>query len=356
MSPPPEISQPELTAEPELSPSHPHKPNRKGVGAVIGGGLLLVLAKLKFLLVGLKALKFGKILLSMGSMVVMIWYEAMQGGWPFGVGFVLLLLIHELGHGYEIKRAGLAAGYPVFIPFFGALIALKEQPRSPLQEARIAFAGPVWGAAASVAVGGALPGDPRAALPVAGLHGLFPEPVQPDAARLSRRRAGHPGLLAPRLDPGAGDLRGAVHRDPDAAALLIGIMALMNVFQRPAPEPALIAARGAGRGGGPLPGAMRRPGRRDRLLSAVAPQPAEASGRLRLPAAEQLLEHGARAPMQPQDDRLLGRPAGSPSILPPNLASRPTFTSFSAAAPAPPATSAARPYSAILSVLPSKSA
>ena len=78
MSPPryclsvPPVNSPTLSVEPELSPSHPHKPNRKGIGAAIGGVLLLVLAKLKFLLVGLKALKFGKILLSMGSMVVMI--------------------------------------------------------------------------------------------------------------------------------------------------------------------------------------------------------------------------------------------------------------------------------------------
>jgi Zn-dependent protease len=126
-------------------------PRRKGVGAAIGAGLLVVAAKAKVLLVALKALKFGKIFITMGSMAVMIAVEARRGGWAFAAGFVLLILIHEIGHGVEIKRAGLQAGYPVFIPFFGALISLRGQPRSPIEEARIAFAGPLWGAAAALA-------------------------------------------------------------------------------------------------------------------------------------------------------------------------------------------------------------
>lgn len=135
-------------------PSHARAPAppgpRKGVAAGIGAALLLVLAKAKVLLVGLKALKFGKLLITMGSMAVMIAVEAQRGGWLFGLGFVLLILIHEIGHGVEIKRAGLEAGYPVFIPFFGALISLKGQPRSPIEESRIAFAGPLWGGIAAI--------------------------------------------------------------------------------------------------------------------------------------------------------------------------------------------------------------
>jgi Zn-dependent protease len=121
------------------------------VGAALGAGLLVVVAKAKVLLVALKALKFGKLFLTMGSMALMIGVEAQRGGWLFAAGFVLLILIHEIGHGVEIKRAGLQAGYPVFIPFFGALISLRGQPRSPVEEARIAFAGPLWGGAAALA-------------------------------------------------------------------------------------------------------------------------------------------------------------------------------------------------------------
>src|SRR5437868_4942529 len=93
-----------------------------------GAVLLAVLAKAKGLLIGLKFLKLGKLMLTIVSMFATIWVYAQSGGWAFGVGFVLLILINELGHAVAIRRAGLAAGYPVFIPFFGAMIALKDQP------------------------------------------------------------------------------------------------------------------------------------------------------------------------------------------------------------------------------------
>lgn len=139
------------TPPPPENATPPAPERRRGVGAAIGATLLVVAAKAKVLLVALKALKFGKLAITMGSMAVMIAVEAQRGGWAFALGFVLLILIHEIGHGVEIKRAGLQAGYPVFIPFFGALISLRGQPRSPVEEARIAFAGPLWGASAAIA-------------------------------------------------------------------------------------------------------------------------------------------------------------------------------------------------------------
>jgi len=111
---------------------------------------MLALGKLKFLLVGLKALPFAKILLTSGSMLVSMALYAFSMGLPFAVGFVLMILIHELGHGYAMRRHGLAAGAPVFIPFFGALISMKDQPRTPLIEAEVAIAGPVAGAASAL--------------------------------------------------------------------------------------------------------------------------------------------------------------------------------------------------------------
>jgi len=82
-------------------------------------------------------------------MALMVWVEARQGGPPFGLGFVLLIFIHELGHGYAIRRAGLRSGWPVFIPFFGALISLKEMPKCRKMEAEIAYGGPLLGTLAS---------------------------------------------------------------------------------------------------------------------------------------------------------------------------------------------------------------
>ncbi|HKO49390.1 MAG TPA: site-2 protease family protein [Polyangiaceae bacterium] len=138
-------------AEPErkLEPAPPQKP--RGPWLTIAGLALLALSKFKFLLIGLKALPFAKILLTSGTMLVSMAVYAWSMGIPFAVGFVLMILIHELGHGYAMRRHGLAAGAPVFIPFFGALISMKDQPRTPLVEAEIAIAGPVAGAASAIA-------------------------------------------------------------------------------------------------------------------------------------------------------------------------------------------------------------
>src|SRR6187551_591458 len=138
-------------AEPERKPepAPPQKP--RGPWLTIGALALFGLSKLKFVLVGLKALPFAKILLTSSTMLVSMAAYAWSMGIPFAVGFVLMILIHELGHGYAMRRHGLAAGAPVFIPFFGALISMKDQPRTPLVEAEVAIAGPVARAAAALA-------------------------------------------------------------------------------------------------------------------------------------------------------------------------------------------------------------
>jgi Zn-dependent protease len=130
-------------------PSIPPKPNNGMRTGLVALGLTL-LAKGKVILVALKAFKFSKFLLTFVSMITMIWFEAQLGGWIFGVGFVLLILVHEVGHGLAMKRAGLDAGFPVFIPFVGAFISLKGQLRSSRQEAEIAIAGPVAGTLAAL--------------------------------------------------------------------------------------------------------------------------------------------------------------------------------------------------------------
>jgi len=132
------------------SPAPPPRGSRRGLWATAGVGLAVAAGKLKLLIVPLKALKLGKLFVTAGSMFAMIGFEAMRSGWAFAVGFVLMILIHELGHAQAIRRAGLAAGYPVFIPFFGAMIALRGQPQTPLVEARIAIAGPLAGTVASL--------------------------------------------------------------------------------------------------------------------------------------------------------------------------------------------------------------
>lgn len=118
--------------------------------AVIGVMIAKFLAKLKFLI--LPALKFLPILLkSGGTMLLMIWIYTAMWGWKFAVGFVLLLLVHECGHLIVAKKFGLKVGAPVFIPFMGAFIALKEAPRNAWMEACVGIGGPILGSLGALA-------------------------------------------------------------------------------------------------------------------------------------------------------------------------------------------------------------
>ncbi len=144
-----------VSEQPRVAPSQPPpaNTNKRGLGAMLAA-LGLAAAKLKGLLGLLKLATLGKLFLSSFSMLAYMWVMAMRGGWLFGVGFVVILLIHELGHATAIKRYGLKAGWPVFIPFFGAMIALKERPPSREADAEISIAGPMWGTVASFAAAG----------------------------------------------------------------------------------------------------------------------------------------------------------------------------------------------------------
>ncbi|MBV9738801.1 MAG: site-2 protease family protein [Hyphomicrobiales bacterium] len=93
----------------------------------------------------LSALKFGKIAATSATMLLSIAVYAGAFGWRYAAGFVALLLIHELGHFFAARRRGLSVGAPIFIPFVGAYIALKEQPHDVETEAYVAIAGPVVG-------------------------------------------------------------------------------------------------------------------------------------------------------------------------------------------------------------------
>jgi Zn-dependent protease len=112
---------------------------KKALGpfAVVGIVIVKFLAKFKFILPIL--LKSG------GTMLLMILVYMQLWGWAFGVGFVLLLLVHETGHLIVAKKFGLKVGAPVFIPFMGAFIALKEAPRNAWMEACVGIGGPLLG-------------------------------------------------------------------------------------------------------------------------------------------------------------------------------------------------------------------
>lgn len=105
-------------------------------------GVVVVLAT-KFLGPVLKFLPV--VLKTGGTMLLTIGFYAMTWGAWYAIGFVLLILIHECGHLVAAKRIGLKVGAPVFIPFMGAFIALKEAPRNAWIEAQVGIGGPLLG-------------------------------------------------------------------------------------------------------------------------------------------------------------------------------------------------------------------
>ncbi|MBV9454898.1 MAG: site-2 protease family protein [Rubrobacter sp.] len=110
------------------------------LGPLTAVGLLL--AKFKGLLFLLLKVKFAgtalTMLLSVGA------YALLFPVW-FAVGFVVLIWVHEMGHVLQLKREGINASAPMFIPFLGAFVAMKEMPKNALVEARVGLAGPVMG-------------------------------------------------------------------------------------------------------------------------------------------------------------------------------------------------------------------
>jgi len=106
-------------------------------------------AKLKGVLLLLPKLK---ILTTSGTMLVSVAAYSLIWGWSFAAGFVLLLLVHELGHVIQLRREGVKASAPMFIPFLGAAVAMKEMPRDALAEARVGLAGPVLGSLGAAAL------------------------------------------------------------------------------------------------------------------------------------------------------------------------------------------------------------
>jgi len=115
----------------------------------LGVGGMWLLSKGKFLLGALKVTKLSTLI----SMGISTGAYAMFYGWPFAVGMIGLIFVHESGHALAMRHYGVPFSPMVFLPFMGAAVAMKEHPTDAYQEAMIAFAGPVLGTAGAVAAG-----------------------------------------------------------------------------------------------------------------------------------------------------------------------------------------------------------
>jgi len=136
---PPQPPQPE-PAEPLPDPVP--EPRKRGLAGTILAGLLAILAKGKALLLLLPKVK---LLTTSGTMLVSIAAYSLIWGWKFAVGFVILLFVHEMGHVIQLRREGIPASAPVFIPFMGAVVWGRILEGNALAEARVGLAGPILG-------------------------------------------------------------------------------------------------------------------------------------------------------------------------------------------------------------------
>ncbi|HEY2788573.1 MAG TPA: site-2 protease family protein [Gaiellales bacterium] len=128
---------------PFQSPVQEHRgPLRRLGGGITAAGLLV----LKFVGQFAILLKFKFLF----TFALAVGAYALFWGWWFGLGFAVLLLVHELGHVIWLRREGISASLPVFIPFMGAFVAMKEMPRNAYVEAKVGLAGPVLGTAGAL--------------------------------------------------------------------------------------------------------------------------------------------------------------------------------------------------------------
>jgi Zn-dependent protease len=145
-------------------PTDTPPPERRRVWRILAGGFVavgLLLFKLKgvLLFAGAKVKPFlanpfegfglAQFAVTAGTMVLSLVAYAVKMGVPFALGFIAILVIHEVGHAMTIRAKGLRAGAMVFIPFIGGAVTLRRQPRSAFVDAQIGLGGPIAGTFAS---------------------------------------------------------------------------------------------------------------------------------------------------------------------------------------------------------------
>jgi Zn-dependent protease len=130
-------AQPDSQGQTGQTGSKPQHPWARRLGPL--APIAIVLAKSKGLLLALFKLKF------LLSFFAFLWLYVLIFGWRFGVGFAVSILIHEMGHFIDIKRRGLPAEMPVFLPGLGAFVRWRGMGVTPRQIAQISLAGPLAG-------------------------------------------------------------------------------------------------------------------------------------------------------------------------------------------------------------------
>jgi Zn-dependent protease len=123
----------------------PTRTLRKRVGSAMAGTAAVAAKFGTAVKAGLVALPNLKLLSTAGTAMVSVAAYSLLWGWEFAVGFVVLLFVHEMGHVVALRREGIHASSPMFIPFLGAVIAARSLGDNALAEARVGLAGPILG-------------------------------------------------------------------------------------------------------------------------------------------------------------------------------------------------------------------
>lgn len=146
--PPVDVAAPERAPAPEIAPEPPRPWWRRSLSwLVVAGAFALKFGKAALLL-----LPKAKILTTSATMLVSIAAYSLIWGWKFAAGFVALLLVHEMGHVIQLRREGIPASAPMFVPFLGAVVMARSLGDDATAEARVGLAGPILGTLGALAL------------------------------------------------------------------------------------------------------------------------------------------------------------------------------------------------------------
>ena len=144
--PPPPPIYPVTSDIPPQSPHHySPAPASKTNRGLLGGLAALLIGAFAYGKYALLVLVKVPALLTLGTALVSVAAYSFLGGPWFAVGLVLMIFVHEMGHVVEIRRQGMHATAPIFIPFLGAAIFQRSHAQSPMRQAQIGIAGPIAG-------------------------------------------------------------------------------------------------------------------------------------------------------------------------------------------------------------------
>ena len=147
--PPPVQHDPFQQYQGAAAPTPQQRRPRSGITGWLITGAVMVFGGLKYAFFLIKAVPA---LLTLSTLLLsFVLYAKFYGGVAVAAGLVTMLLLHELGHVFEIRRQGMKATAPIFIPFLGAAIFQREHATDPIKQAQIGIAGPIAGTIAATA-------------------------------------------------------------------------------------------------------------------------------------------------------------------------------------------------------------